>query len=43
MYINGFNSLLFITTHPSGFETWINSTQTLYLGAAAMRMEEICI
>ena len=36
MYINGVQqSVVYHDTPTSGFETWINSTQTLYLGAAA--------
>ena len=44
MYINGVQqSVVYHDTPTDGFETWINSTQTLYLGAAADGMEEICI
>ena len=37
IYINGVlqTDVVYHTTPVSGFETWINSTQTLYLGAAA--------
>ena len=36
MYVNGVQqSVVYYDTPTSGFDTWINSTQTLYLGAAA--------
>ena len=36
IYINGVQqSVVYHDTPTSGFETWINSTQTIYLGAAA--------
>ena len=37
IYINGVlqTDVVYHTTPTSGFETWINSTQTIYLGAAA--------
>ena len=37
IYINGVlqTDVVYHTTPASGFETWINSTQTIYLGAAA--------
>ena len=36
IYINGVQqSVVYHDTPASGFETWINSTQTIYLGAAA--------